>query len=532
ISPWSVLLSTEGAFQLLGGISRRMGSRSQPYAVFPFVSNPVAPANASEVGCSWGEFWAPLWTSPATLGEVQALLQRGLARIGGRAAKAPSEFATAALSVGVDAGLAEFVRFELRKTTASDFYEAIPRERIEIPHRIAAQEGIASIDKTQPRLSECDRFRSLAAEQLCDLFDSQWPNRLPPEPYLSKQKGKFVGLRGPIEAAIVRASEAPEDSTRWQSLLLTLAKSQGRINRNKALRERCIPLRPLSVAWFDLAWHPDEPLPLEIELARSIASVGWQPGERDLPLLCNVFGVEAHRHPRTTVATKVGRVRAVSMPKVRPAAAVWGGGSPLSLLLDVTHRRLIDAKHAESQPLLGVTACECRASVVRKLLSDDGCIDFELMAQWIPALSLIDWSQPKRRVALFEVESLPLDGTALLHALAKPLFHGRNIPLSNRNPREAESEQCWLYPEDSNGPTPGFLRRLFNLLRFNSLDEALQLMRDRYRANGYEIVMPPPGFIADGERVAAALLIPLSDKELAYGLRRWLQPVRSRPATT
>ena len=126
LSPWSFLLSVEGAFLLLGGVNRRLGSRSRPYAVFPFVSEPSQPATEGEVGLARAEFWAPLWKNPATLGEVRTLLQRGLARLGGRAAHAPHEFAIAALAAGADAGVAEFARYELRQTTSSQVLRGDP----------------------------------------------------------------------------------------------------------------------------------------------------------------------------------------------------------------------------------------------------------------------------------------------------------------------------------------------------------------------------------------------------------------------
>ena len=89
LSPWSFLLSMEGAFLLVGGVNRRLGSGSRPYAVFPFVSEPSQPETDGEIGLARAEFWAPIWNNPATLGEVKMLLHRGLARLGGRAAQAP-----------------------------------------------------------------------------------------------------------------------------------------------------------------------------------------------------------------------------------------------------------------------------------------------------------------------------------------------------------------------------------------------------------------------------------------------------------
>lgn len=145
---------------------------------------------------------------------------------------------------------------------------------------------------------------------------------MPYEPRDSKQKGKFAGLRGPVEAAIVRIGERPDDATRWQDLLLKLANAQSRIDRNKAHRERCVPLRPLDPEWFDCAWRPSDGIPAEIEMARAIASIGWPIVAKtgDLPLLANVFGVEI-----TAKRQYIG----VRFPKARTAQAVWGDALPI-----------------------------------------------------------------------------------------------------------------------------------------------------------------------------------------------------------
>jgi CRISPR-associated protein Csx17 len=202
-----------------------------------------------------------LWKSPATRGEVESLLQRGLAQVGGRAAQAPHEFTVAALAAGVDAGVTEFARYELRQTTSSQVFEAIPREHV----RAETEAGVESPNS----------IRAIASKLLLALIESGWIDRLPYEPRDSKQKGKFVGLRGPIEAAIVRIGERPNDETRWQALLQQLANVQSRIDLNRKHRERCAALRPLDPAWFGLAWPESGGIPAEIEMARAIASIGW-----------------------------------------------------------------------------------------------------------------------------------------------------------------------------------------------------------------------------------------------------------------
>jgi len=495
LSPWSLLLSMEGAFLLTGGVNRRLGSRSRPYAVFPFISDPSQPETDGDIGMARAEFWAPLWKNPATLGEVETLLQRGLARLGGRAAQAPHEFAVAALAAGVDAGVTEFARYELRQTTSSKVFEAIPREHIKAETEATGR-------------TQCNS-RAVASELLKALLESGWLDRLPYEPRDSKQKGKFVGLRGPVEAAIVRIGERPGDATQWQELLLKLANAQSRIDRNKAHRERCAPLRPLDPAWFDLAWPASEGIPTEIEMARAIASIGWPIDAKigDLPLFANVFGVEV-----TAKSQYIG----VRFPKARTAQAVWGTGASQQLLLDVAHRRLIDADNVTSKPF--AASCFCSAAAVHRMLRDDGSIDLEEVIRWIPALSLIDWTRPPRIESTREPD-VELDGTILLQALARPLFHGRKLVVRNAETRSPEP----LFPQKLEPPA-GLLRRVFNLLRFNSLDEAIQVLRDRYLAAGRNIVMPPPGFKANGELVAASLLIPISNQAVVSGFRRWLQP--------
>lgn len=120
--------------------------------------------------------------------------------------------------------------------------------------------------------------------------------------------------------------------------------------------------------------------------------------------------------------------------------------------------------------------------------------------------------------------SVELDGTIALQALARPLFHGRKLTVWNGE----LSERDPLFPQRLE-PTAGLLRRVFNLLRFNSLDEAIQVVHNHYLAAGREIVMPPPaGFAAHGELVAVSLLIPISDRAVISGLRRWFQPSKRR----
>jgi CRISPR-associated protein Csx17 len=472
ISPWSFVLALEGAMLLAGSTSRRLSAKARPYAVFPFITEAPAPASEGEIGLTKAEFWAPLWEQPATLAEVRALLERGLARIGQRAAKSPHEFALAAMAAGVDAGVSTFVRFSLRQTTSSQVYEAIPREKVNVS-KVESQES----KLIEPLLS--------------------WIDRLPFEPSDSKQRGKFKGLRGPVEQALIKVAAHPDDPEQWRKFLICLADTQKRIDSNKNLRDRCRSLPFLSQAWFKKCWPAPQ---AEIFLARAIASIG---AGTDTPIIVNIHGIELDKQGKPSFSGEQ-----------KPHRTVWHNGHLLHVLADVIERRLVDTDAMSPLPLNATHVCS--TEILTAFLSRS--LDIDLIQRWIPALSLIKWEQEKISGQSDEDQKMrrALDGTYLLHSLFRPIFH----PYPLRVDKEI------LFP-DNLMPRAMLARRLLGLIRQGSLDEAIQLVRSRYLTAGRDIVIPPPGLFFDGELMAATFLIPLASVDITASLRRWIKPKRN-----
>lgn len=483
ISPWSILLATEGALLLSGGVNRRLSARSRPYAVFPFVSEPPAPETSGEVGAATAEFWAPIWRNPATIQELRAMLRRGLAQLGNRTAKAPHEFAIAAMSAGVDVGIEEFARYELKQTTSSQVYEAIPQPPISVDSDPNEPTGIHS------------------SSLLIQLVTSGWLDSLPYEPHDSKQRGKFVGFRGRVESAIIHIAEQPRDPQCWRNLLLQMAAVQQKVDRNQQFRKRCVPVPALSPEWLKKAWP--QQLPPEVEVACAIASLGSRGRDR---LSFNVFGI-------------TGRFKLEDsklwFPDAYPAQAVWNSGSPMQTLLRVAHRRLIDADESQPAPYAGSFLCS--APTLRLFLLGD--LDADLIANWLPPLALIDWSNWSADSTKHSTQD-SFDGTELVYALLKPFFYGTYCD----NKLQVRGTQVFETPDRK--PRPTFLRQLFHHVRFNEIDQATELATTRYRALGHSII-EPHSVEADGERIAAALLIPMPRSYVASGLSRWLKPIPS-----
>lgn len=468
LSPWSYLLALEGARLLTGSVNRRLSAEAKPYAVFPFVSGAPSPTSADEVGLVRAEFWAPLWERPATLVEVRALLERGLARVGNRSAKAPHEFALAARAASVDSGVSEFVRFALRQTTSDRTYEALPQERIRVSSQVGDEYVLLS-----PLLSE-----------------GGWFDKLPSEPNSEKRKKKFHGLRGPVERAIIKLTADPDNPERWQELLLVLASTQARIDRNKVLRERCIPLPLLNERWFNKAWPNPPP---EIQVARAVASIG---AGTKMPILVNIFGVE-----------KVSKEQ-FRFPEQRPQRAVWHTGDPKRAFAEVLQRRLVDASAGEV-PLQA--CCSCSSEIVEQLLA--GALDWELIARWVPALSLIGWQTPAQPAN--EQRHAPADGLYMLAALFRPFFYPGFARKLGRNMLQEQQK-----------PEALFARRLLNLIRQGEWEEATKAAQGRYRTWGLETFIPTH-VAADPDLLAASLLVPMRFRDVCHDFRRWLVPSKS-----
>jgi len=482
LSPWSFLLAMEGAFLVRGGSARRLGARSRPYAVFPFISQALSPMGKEEVGHRLaGEFWAPIWEQPMTLAEVRVLFQRGLARLGGRAATAPHEFAAAALAAGTDAGITCFARFELRQTTSSQVYEALPRDIF--PVRQSASGGQA-----QP------------AGLLMQILGKRWFDALPFEPASRESKLKFRGLRGPLERLILAVGREPKNPETWRALLLRLAETQAAVDRNIDPRKRRRALPPLSLDWLHRLFPDGPPLPLRI--AAALASLG---GSTETPTAVNVFGIEAKGRSRQFV--RAGRPRRV----------VWHEGHPLQALLDLVERRLIDSKTGELQ-CLASTQTAAIADVAEWLVEPSRFA--EEAARWLPALSLLDWSSPARAIPN-RLANHPPEAELLLWAFFKPFFASSGATLRDRE-----------FFRSGRQAKPAFARQLFSLLRQGVVAEAISLASSGYRAESLSPIRPVAPSNFDARGLAVALALPVASRSLGWLVERWLEPSKEHSTTT
>jgi CRISPR-associated protein Csx17 len=232
-------------------------------------------------------------------------------------------------------------------------------------------------------------------------------------------------------------------------------------------------------------------------LARAIASIGAGSG---YPVMLNLFGIELDRR------------RKLSFTKGdRPPRVVWNDGEPLRVFGQLLSRRLLDSEAGEPLPL-GGTCLASIAAVARLLNGDD--LNLDQMAEWVLALSLIDWKTTRPKVCH---DDLPFAGDLLLLGLFRPIFHEKPHRLFDWLPKQ---------------PKPALVRRILNLIQFGNLEEAIQAAKSYYQAAGRSVVNMSSGCTFDGDlpmRLTAALLVPQRNEDVRRGLSRWLVPEKLNP---
>jgi CRISPR-associated protein Csx17 len=141
--------------------------------------------------------------------------------------------------------------------------------------------------------------------------------------------------------------------------------------------------------------------------------------------------------------------------------------------------------------------------------------DIELMARWIPPLTLIDWKMQRVSFAPGSVTASPMGA---LHALFRPLFDPDAMRISGKSVLTAE-------PEGSRASHKTAVRTILNLILQNQVDQAIALARRRYLAAGLMTVEVPNGMSVDSERLAAALIVPVNSKQVAQRFEQyWILP--------
>ena len=524
VNPWDFVLMLEGATAFAGTASRRHQSIAGTGASFPFTVKAVSAGwggvESADENDARAEFWAPLWTRPARFLEIDILLGEGRAVLNGQTARDGIEFARAASSLGVSRGFSHFERFSFLMRSGKA-YLATP-----IGRRSAAP--------------------SPGARLVSDLDTGRWLSRV-----------RQVNRKGGESEAAGRAVKRLEDALfellvpaptvdRVQAMLVALGKCTEWLAVSPDGRQSVSSPPPLlSSSWNRQA---DDGTP-EFRVAVALASLGLPPltshgrsvsvsqaGASEKDTAPDAHNEALEEAPRFSVGPVLpmavhfapideGRFfngadlrRRRSWAADVPPSTVWGAGSLVSNMIAVLERRMVEAKMRGllDKPLAG--AAFAPAADVAAFIEGD----FD-DARCAALLSGLVWTTPVQLNSRMPRIGAPAVEPPFAYAALKPLFS-----------TDAALRRTGALDAAARLPSPpGLLARLRadgGNQDGRATDEAVRTALTRARASGLSSPFDPPashgraasriGAGVRPDRLAASLLIPISERELMVLLAR------------
>lgn len=470
-NPWSIVLCFEGILILSGSVARRYGASGRAVASFPFQVRltPTRLDTTTEKESAGREVWMPLWREWATREALVSLYSEGRASMGTAQAAFGVDFARAAVSLGVDRGIAAFQRFAIvrGRVGGENYNTSAALGRFEVRARpdvdllgeadgwLSRYRGATSDNKTLPRLRSALRAIEAAVFGFC-------------------QHGS---------------------AARFAEILCALGRTERELAASEKFRadKNLRPLAGLSPAWLRAANDQS----FEYDLALSLAGI-YDQERRIGSLRANLEPVTWSGHPdwRGSVAW-ADKSRAV----------VWNSADLATNLAGVLERRMMDGDRSGCGALPLAFRRAASLDAISAFLS--GSVDDARIESLLWGLMLADHTQQD----LQHLPRPPADGPPLprAYALLKLLF----LP----GPLATRAGAVCIRPESS----------LVPLLRAGRIGEACAVATHRLRASG---LVPMPhrrggraiwdniwedatGNI-EAMRLAAALLFPISQSDVAY----------------
>jgi CRISPR-associated protein Csx17 len=158
---------------------------------------------------------------------------------------------------------------------------------------------------------------------------------------------------------------------------------------------------------------------------------------------------------------------------------------------------------------------------VRQWLAGD--IDESLFSAWLSRLALFDWRSVPQEVGTLiqrEIQAPLVDGELALLGLMQPLVDQRPLVVRKLVPNN-------LLTDETGARTTKAARSLVTLIRTGNTDAALRLVTGRYAMAGLRLAsFEAPWRSHDSDRLVAALLFTISDRDRAVLFERWLRPRR------
>ena len=365
VNLWDFVLMLEGSLVFASASVKRLGDHSGKLA-YPFCvqqsSAGYASASGSDEADSRPEMWMPLWNQPTTLSELLAVFGEGRAQVGRRAVRTGVDFARAAVTVGVDRGIAQFQRYGFQVRNGKSYF-ATPLDCIKVQQNPKAN-----------LLSEID----------FDLWLSKLRDKAGP-----KAKQVPASITRPLRHIESRIFDLCKEGTpqRLQNLLIALGQCERALSNSLkwTLEAGIRPLAgTLSPNWLREA-NTDTP---EFRLARSLASTS----------------VMFDKNKDFAFVQYLERLKEPSKPgkkgfdwnkkKEHDPDVQWSRKNPVGNLNEVFSRQLVKITKSNLGEFPAVYAAPAPLGDVVAFI--EGRVDDALIEKLVWGLSLIHYDSPSR----------------------------------------------------------------------------------------------------------------------------------------
>lgn len=457
-NPWDFVLMLEGSVLFAGSIGRKLADDRDPSARFPFLfqASPVGLGSSYLSESSGRELWLPLWSMPASVAEIRALLGEGRVEKHGRMAKRGTDAFVAAAQLGCDRGITAFQRigFFKGRIGGDNYFTTVDQGRIS-PRRNPSVDLLRDVDDWLTRLA------SAATSDRCP----------------ASVASKVVTLERRITDLAVTPQE--QSSSRLLAVLAALGAAERTLARSsKWTKEAYLrPLHGLRPEWLIKADDGS----VEFRLAQSLAAMRAWLGKKTFWL----------REQLESVDVVAGKDQAWANWADLPGNDVaWHDGELTEALNAILARRLVrvaksGAKGWPDWSPRPASLADITAFIERR--TND-----ELLADLIWGLALVDWVHvPEAPNSEATDEAVP----SAFYALLRLCFRRSN-----------EGQEPDAIPL-----VPAILLRAMN----GDGQAASELAARRLRASGHVPLvasLPVAGNVA--RRTAAAMLFPIGDFSL------------------
>lgn len=468
LNPWDFVLMLEGVVLFSAHASRRLDSVTSSRAAAPFAvsAHGAGYASASDNDESArGEQWMPLWSQPLTLSELRRLLAEGRAQIGARNAQEPLDLARAVARLGTARGIIAFQRYGyIERNGQSNL--AIPLGRIRVPDRLVSR--IAALDDLEAWLP---RLRLQARD-----------TKTHKAPASLKQAERR--LANDLFAVV----QHPDETARWQSVLLSLAGVEAVMKTGAGIRAGPIPkLRP---EWVSSA--NDGSPEFRLALSFALQAAGFAKDGRAF--------LSVRRHWLSLDGSRFAMTGTGSQQQIRIGPeVVMQGRSGADDAIALLERCLVEAaqKGQRRLPLQAAPRAAAAASDLALLAAGQLDLDRVLtLARALMALDTAEWFASELRPEAAPYGEIPDDAWLVIRLtlLPWPLRDGRRI-----------------------GTDPAILRRLANGDAASAIELALRRLHTAGIHTALRAGATDP---ATARRWAAALAFPITQTTAANFLNR------------